>query len=108
MFKLKEEETFRWPVKPRVPNGVGKYQSVSFVATFKVLSMEEITNTDSDDDGAAVALLKRTLVSFAEEDFEVEAEGDEERNALLLSKPYMIRPLLDAFNKGLSGYRSKN
>lgn len=107
MFTLKEEETFKWPVKPRVPVA-GRHETVSFTAEFNVLSMDEITALDGEDDNAATALLKKALVRFEGENFKVDAEDDEERNALLLSKPYMIRPLLDAFNKGLSGYRSKN
>lgn len=107
MFTLKEEETFEWPVKPRVPHN-GQYKTLNFTAEFNVLSMDEITALDGDDDNAATALLRKALVRFKDEDFPVDAEGDDDRNALLLSKPYMIRPLLDAFNKGLSGYRSKN
>lgn len=108
MFSLKADETFKWPVKPRVPVDVGKYETVQFTAVFNVLSSEEIASFDSDEENAPISLLRRALVRFEDANFEVDCEGDEARNELLLSKPYMIRPLIDAFNKGLTGYKAKN
>lgn len=113
MFTLKEEETFKWPVKPKVPVGVGKYETVQFTAVFNVLSSEEIEAISpdprkDDDEKTVTNFLRRILSSFEDETFPVDAEGDEERNELLISKPYMQRPLIDSFNKGLSGYKAKN
>ena len=113
MFTLRDDETFDWPVKPKVPVN-GKYETLKLTATFNVLSSDDInTMLDTDDGGSIKALLNRALVSFKAE-FPVqdssgaEITDDEERNALLLSKPYMIQATMDAFQSGLTGFKAKN
>lgn len=113
MFTLKSEDTFTWPVKAKVPDN-GKYETVKFTATFKVLSQPEITALIGEDDaeGGGMRVLDAALVSFAGidvEDDDGEAVSDhDERKEILFKYPFMVSAVSDAFSAGLSGYRTKN
>ena len=111
MFKLKQDDTFTWPVKAKVPDD-GKYKTITFSATFKILSQPEITAMIGDDEGGSMRVLDAALVSFTGIDVE-DDNGDavtdnDERKEVLFKYPFMVSAVSDAFAAGISGYRSKN
>lgn len=116
MFKIKESQTFTWPVKAKVPED-GKYKTVQFMATFNILSSERMAAlAKGDEDGdvltGSLRILREALVSFDGIDVE-DAEGnllteDEERNDLILRYPFFVSALSDAYAAGVAGYRAKN
>lgn len=112
MFEMRELDTFKWPAKAKVPQD-GKYISVPFEATFKVLSQDEINTLIGDDpEGGSLRVLREALISF--EGFPVKdadgelIEDDEDRNAIILNKPYFVNALSEAWASGISGRRIKN
>jgi hypothetical protein len=112
MFELREQETFTWPAKAKVPVD-GTYLNVPFNVTFKVLSQPEISALIGDDDaGASLRVLREALVSYS--GFPVkdangrDVDDTEERNDILLSKPYFVSALSEAWASGISGRRIKN
>lgn len=112
MFKLKAQDTFTWPAKAKVPTG-GKYQTVNFDVTFNVLSQSEINELVGEGEaGSAVRLFTRAVDSFTGIDVEDSDGGvvtdEDERKAILLSVPYFVNAVSDAWTSGLSGSRSKN
>jgi|GEM_PF-7126286 hypothetical protein len=112
MFELRAQATFTWPAKAKVPDG-GKYETVPFDVTFKVLSQEEINVLIGDDaEGGSIRVLREALVSFSgfpvrDEDGEL-CEDDESRNDIILRVPYFVSALSDAWIAGISGRRIKN
>jgi len=112
MFELREVSTFVWPAVAKVPQA-GKYIKVEFEATFKVLSQPEIAALIGDDaDGGSLRVLREALVSFKGISV-VDADGDaveddDERNEMLLSKPYFVNALSEAWASGISGRKVKN
>jgi hypothetical protein len=112
MFKLKAEDTFTWPVKAKVPDD-GKYKTVNFSATFKIIPQPEITALLGEGDtGGSMRVLDAALVSFSG----IDVEGDDgetvtdhaERKEILFRYPFMVAAISDAFAAGISGYRAKN
>jgi hypothetical protein len=110
-FKLKAADVFTWPVKAKVPND-GKYETVNFEVTFNVLSQAEINDLVGDGEaGSAVRLFNKAIASFTGIDVE-DADGDlvtdeDERRDILLSKPFFVNAISDAWAAGLRGSRSK-
>ncbi|MCB0249854.1 MAG: hypothetical protein KDI07_14865 [Anaerolineae bacterium] len=113
MFKLKADDTFTWPVKAKVPED-GKYKTVAFSATFKILSQDEISRLIGDDDvaGSSRRILEQALISFTG----IDVEGDDgetvtdhdERKEILFKYPFMVSAVSDAFAAGISGHKAKN
>jgi hypothetical protein len=112
MFELREQDTFSWPAKAKVPVN-GQYQTVPFDVTFKVLSQPEISALIGEDDpGASLRVLREALISFS--GFPVkdingeEVEDLEERKDIILSKPFFVNAISEAWASGISGRRIKN
>ena len=113
-FKIKTEQTFTWPVKAKVPED-GRYKSVSFEATFNILSndrMNDLVRGDDDPVGGSLRILREALVSFSGIDVEDDRgeliTDDEDRNAAILRYPFFVEALSDAFLRGIGGDRTKN
>lgn len=113
MFKLKADDTFTWPVKAKVPED-GKYKTVSFSATFKILSQDEISALLIGDDeaGSSKRVLEQALISFSGIDVEGDdgepVTDDEDRKEILFKYPFMVSAVSNAFAAGISGYKAKN
>ena len=112
MFVFKEESTFEWTVKAKVPEGK-KRVGLSFTATFNLLSQDLVEELIvNGGEGDKRKFLGMALVSF--EGFDVvDSAGkvvtdDEERNAIILNSTLFLVPLMKAYNDGSSGYAGKN
>ena len=112
MYELREQDTFTWPAKAKVPAD-GQYISVSFNVTFKVLSQPEISALIGEDDaGASLRVLREALVSYSgfpvKDSSGRDVDDLEERKDIILGKPYFVNAISEAWASGISGRRIKN
>lgn len=113
MFTLKAEATFDWPVSAKAPKN-GTYHKVEFEATFKVLSQEDINRLSNDGDASTASLrvIREALVSFTGIDV-LDEDGNQvtdhdQRKEIIISHPYMVKAMSDAFASGMAGKAIKN
>lgn len=111
MFTLKPDDMFSWTVKAKVPIE-GKHTTVQFDAKFRTLSQPRIAELLGEDtEGGSLRVLNEALISFTLD--VVDGDGEEvtdaeERREMLLSYPYFVEAVSNAFTAGISGHRSKN
>lgn len=111
MFKLKAQNTFTWTVVAKVPED-NKHKKVTFDAEFNVLSQEKISELmDNDLEQGTVRVLEKALLRY---EMDVVDDKDEpvtdldERRKMILTYPYFVKALSDAYAAGVSGFRAKN
>lgn len=114
VFEIRENDTFTWMVKVKIPAANNKHEVKKIEATFNVLPQSDVdtlvTNPETRD---PVAFLQKALVSVNKaltvRDVEGNAlEDDEDRNAVILTKSTFLGPLIDAYAEGIMGYKAKN
>lgn len=105
MFELREDDTFEWPVKANAPDPSrpGSYVPVKMTATFRQLSPDQLVRFDTDAELMRAALVKVTP------EFKVpEGLDDDELNAMIIGKVFLLKGLVKALSDGLNGYKAKN
>jgi hypothetical protein len=106
MFVIKQNTTFDWPVKARMPEG-GKHVTVTFTAQFRVIDHKYV----EEHRGDPAAMLRKALVDF--EGDVLDAEGQpvtdpQARCDIILAQSNFLDALSNAYAEGLLGYEAKN
>ena len=120
MFVLKEENTFDWPVKVRVPVAGGKHETQRFSLTFRVMPINHTAGFADTADGATTQQTVAATLAFVDDIVvgwsDVRDEKDEDipftTEALrqLASIPYVQVAIAKAYAEAVSGreYAAKN
>ncbi len=108
-FKIKSDNTVKWPVKVSVPQDGGTFITQKFTGIIKLLDSEEFDRaTEADDKDAA--LCKAALVGWegVQNDDGTEAAFSPELMEALCKVPYFRRPVIAAYSEAVQGGAIKN
>ena len=111
MFTIREEHSFTWPVRVRVPSDGGKHRIESFNAVFREIGQERLDEILNGAEGAVDAALLRDVVTgwegVKDEDGN-DVAFDDEKLQLFVRVPYVRAAMAEAFMDAMTGRKAKN
>lgn len=112
MFKLKQTDTFFWPVEVQIPGDGGKFDKQTFDAQFKRVSQQKLYAMREDIEAGKVtddSFAREVLVGWrGVTDDGTEVPFSETTLDQLLDIPTVAASIVMAFTKAHSGLARKN